>query len=50
MKKPNPSMLGTGAAAKAGKKVQTRQQRQKRQLDSIMREINSTKTGAKKYR
>ena len=50
MKKPNPGMLGTGMAAKAGKKVQSRQQRKKKQMDSIMREINSTRVGAKKYR
>lgn len=50
MKKPNPDMLGKGAAAKAGKRIMSRQQRQKRELDSIMREIQSTRTGSKKYR
>ena len=49
-KKPNPYMLGTGGAQKAGTAMEQSNRRKKRQMDSIMSEINSTKTGPKKYR
>lgn len=50
MKRPNPYMLGTGSAQQAGSAAMQANRRKKSQLDSIMKEINSDKTGPKKYR
>lgn len=50
MKKPNPNMLGTGSAAKAGKKVQSRRQRMDSEMSKLMREIQVGRTGTQKHR
>lgn len=46
-KRPNPNMLGTGAAAQAGKKAVDRNTRMKDRLDSVMGEIQNAR-GKKK--
>lgn len=49
-KKPNPNMLGTGAAANAGKKVLSRQQRMAQESNRLLREIQAGRTGTQKHR
>jgi hypothetical protein len=50
MKKPNPNMLGTGSAAKAGKKAQSYRQRMDSEAARLMREIQASRTGTQKHR
>jgi len=50
MKKPNPNMLGTGGAAKAGKKAQSYRQRMDSETSKLMREIQAGRTGTQKHR
>lgn len=40
-KKPNPKMLGTGAAAQAGKTILDAQRRKKNRLKSVMQGLRS---------
>lgn len=42
-KRPNPNLMGTGAAAQAGKKAVERNTRTKDRLDNIMGEIQTTR-------
>lgn len=50
MKKPNPNMLGTGSAAKAGKKAQSYRQRMDSEAARLLREIQVGRTGTQKHR
>lgn len=49
-KKPNPDMLGTGGAARAGKKILSRQQRMAQESNRLLREIRVGRTGTQKHK